>query len=259
MPRVFATIASQPAAAKGLIQSEIDPVSSVYITLNIEGYVSPGFSANGAGAVDILALDQGSVWAQIAPVIESRHREILELAGKRSGEARLAEVTSAEKPHATRDSLQVDGGSASDPTSTNRKTVAELTAKSVGADGLTQDQRGVVRELAARDAEVRRHEMAHMIVGGQYASAPSYSFQVGPDGQHYAIAGEVQIDVSPVQNDPEATINKMEIVKAAALAPAEPSAADRQVASFADQMMARASAELMKMRVADQHEVDRRA
>ena len=58
--------------------------------------------------------------------------------------------------------------------------------------------------------------------------------KLGPDGNRYAIGGEVSIDVAPVDGDPEATIAKMEIVKAAALAPAEPSAQDRKVAAIAE-------------------------
>ncbi|MEL7154829.1 MAG: putative metalloprotease CJM1_0395 family protein, partial [Pseudomonadota bacterium] len=112
-----------------------------------------------------------------------------------------------------------------------------------GADGLTDAEREQVERLKARDAEVRRHEQAHAAVGGQYASAPSYTFQQGPDGRRYAVGGEVQIDVAPVAGDPEATIEKMGVVKAAALAPAEPSAADRRVAALADAQRLQAVAE----------------
>ena len=95
---------------------------------------------------------------------------------------------------------------------------------------------------------MRRHEEAHARVGGEYAGQPSYEFQQGPDGKNYAVSGEVPIDVSPVADDPEATIEKMRIVKAAALAPAEPSGQDRKVAATADQESAKAQAELMARR-----------
>lgn len=101
-------------------------------------------------------------------------------------------------------------------------------------------------ELKKRDAEVKAHEAAHASVGGQLASGPSYSFEVGPDGQQYAVAGEVQIDLSPVPGDPQATIIKMQQVKAAALAPSEPSSADRQVAAEAARRITEAQAELAK-------------
>jgi len=101
-----------------------------------------------------------------------------------------------------------------------------------------------IKELKARDTEVRVHEQAHASVGGQYAGSPSYDYQRGPDGNNYAVGGEVQIDVSEIPGDPQATIDKMQTVRAAALAPAEPSSADRAIAADATQKMAAAQAEL---------------
>lgn len=101
-------------------------------------------------------------------------------------------------------------------------------------------------DLKKRDAEVKAHEAAHASVGGQLASSPGYSFEIGPDGQQYAVAGEVQIDLSPVPGDPQATIIKMQQVKAAALSPSEPSSADRQVAAEAARRITDAQAELAK-------------
>lgn len=106
-----------------------------------------------------------------------------------------------------------------------------------------------VRELAARDREVRAHEQAHAAVGGRYAGAPTYEFTRGPDGVSYAVAGEVSIDTSKVPNDPQATIEKAQLIRRAAFAPAEPSSADRQVAAEATQMEAEARAELRQQQV----------
>lgn len=108
-----------------------------------------------------------------------------------------------------------------------------------------QAEQREIRELQTRDQEVRTHEQAHATVGGRYAGAPSYEYQQGPDGKRYAVGGEVQIDVAPIPGDPAATIQKMQQVKAAALAPAEPSAADRSVASTAQQRLIAAQAELI--------------
>ena len=117
-----------------------------------------------------------------------------------------------------------------------------------GPNDLTEEEEQMVRDLAARDREVRAHEQAHASVGGQYAGAPTYSYQSGPDGKQYAIGGEVSIDISPIKGDPKATINKMQVVIAAALAPAEPSGQDRKVASLAQSMQAQAYGELMSQR-----------
>lgn len=102
----------------------------------------------------------------------------------------------------------------------------------------------VIRQLAARDAEVRAHEAAHAAAGGAYAGSPSFGFQRGPDGKNYAVSGEVPIDISAIPGDPAATIAKMQQVKQAALAPASPSGADRSIAANADAAMAAARAEL---------------
>jgi hypothetical protein len=108
-------------------------------------------------------------------------------------------------------------------------------------------QQQVVGELAARDREVRTHEQAHAAIGGGFAGAPSYSFARGPDGKSYAVGGEVGIDVSPVAGDPAATLRKMAVVQRAALAPAEPSAQDLQVAAQAQASAVLARAELAEL------------
>jgi len=101
-----------------------------------------------------------------------------------------------------------------------------------------------IAKLVSRDQEVRTHEQAHAAVGGRYAGAPSYTYERGPDGKRYAVGGEVGIDTSPIPSDPEATLRKMEVVIRAALAPAEPSAQDRQVAAQAQTQMVEARAQL---------------
>ena len=109
-------------------------------------------------------------------------------------------------------------------------------------------------DLKARDREVRLHEQAHARVGGQYAGSPTYEYQRGPDGNNYAVGGQVMIDVAEVPNDPKATIDKMQTVRAAALAPAEPSGADRAIAADATQKMAAAQADLAQQAISGRDE-----
>jgi len=115
-------------------------------------------------------------------------------------------------------------------------------------DGLNAEEEAVVRDMKERDAEVRQHEQAHARVGGRYAGAPQYQHETGPDGRRYAVSGSVAIDVSPVAGDPEETIRKMDIVKRAALAPADPSAQDRAVAARAQQEKLTAQRELQQQK-----------
>lgn len=96
----------------------------------------------------------------------------------------------------------------------------------------TEEQRAV-RELQQRDQQVRAHERSHQRAGGAYTGPPQYEFVRGPDGQRYAVSGSVSIDTSPVRGDPKATVEKMETVQRAAMAPAQPSGRDLAVASRA--------------------------
>lgn len=101
-----------------------------------------------------------------------------------------------------------------------------------------------IDKLERRDREVRSHELAHASVGGSFTGAPNYSFETGPDGQRYAVGGEVSVDLSTVPGNPAATIAKMQKVHAAALAPANPSAQDTKVAANATKIILQAQSEL---------------
>ncbi len=114
-------------------------------------------------------------------------------------------------------------------------------AKRIGE--LTEEEQAQVQALKERDREVRAHEAAHAAAGAGLAGSPSFTFEVGPDGQRYAVAGEVSIDTSAVDGDPDATIRKLQQVVRAALAPAEPSGQDRAVAAQAQAQMNQARAE----------------
>jgi hypothetical protein len=119
-----------------------------------------------------------------------------------------------------------------------------------------QQQRQIdldIRELAARDREVRTHEQAHVAAGGQYAGAPVYQFERGPNGVNYAVSGEVPISTGE-EATPEATLQKARIIRRAALAPAEPSPQDRRVAAMASQMEVEARAEIARARTREEEE-----
>lgn len=104
-----------------------------------------------------------------------------------------------------------------------------------------------LQQLKLRDTEVRTHEQAHLSAAGQYArGGASYTYQKGPDGSSYAVAGEVNIDLAK-ESTPEATIAKMQTIKHAALAPANPSGADRRVAAQANLKETQARQELLNI------------
>jgi len=107
------------------------------------------------------------------------------------------------------------------------------------------EEQAEIEKLRKRDQEVRTHEQAHIAsAGGLAKGGATFSFQHGPDGKQYAVGGEVNIDTSPVSGNPEATIRKAQQIRAAALAPADPSAQDRAVAASANSLEAQARQEL---------------
>lgn len=123
------------------------------------------------------------------------------------------------------------------------------------AQELTQEQQRALQQLQSRDREVRAHEAAHMAAAaGLVRSGMSFTYQNGPDGQRYAVGGEVSIDSSPVANDPQATLTKAQQIQAAALAPANPSAQDRAVAASAARMAIEARLALAQQQRAAQTE-----
>lgn len=112
-----------------------------------------------------------------------------------------------------------------------------------GTRSLDAQQQETLRKLQARDKAVRAHEAAHLgAAGGLARGGASFTYEIGPDGRAYAVGGEVGIDTS-AGNSPEDTIAKAERIRRAALAPADPSAQDIQVAAQAARMAAQARAE----------------
>lgn len=133
--------------------------------------------------------------------------------------------------------------------------VGESREIGAGKSELSEEEKREVDELEQRDGEVRRHEQAHKSAAGRYAGGgPSFEYEVGPDGRRYAVGGEVSIDVSPVADDPQATIQKMQQIRQAANAPAQPSDQDRRIAAEAAQLEQQARAELAAQKTEDQDE-----
>lgn len=122
--------------------------------------------------------------------------------------------------------------------------------------GLNDLEKAELEALKERDRDVRSHENAHKSAGGAYTGAPNFTFARGPDNQQYAVAGEVSINTKAIEGDPTATIEKMRIVKNAALAPSRPSSQDRQVASHAESLIRAAQAELNAIKL-DQQQANR--
>lgn len=111
---------------------------------------------------------------------------------------------------------------------------------------LSPDGKRALQELKTIDQKVRAHEAAHRSAGAGLVRGGSFTYRKGPDGQMYAVGGEVLIDTSAVPDNPRATLAKMQQVQAAAMAPADPSPQDRAVAAAAAATAAHALSELAR-------------
>ena len=109
---------------------------------------------------------------------------------------------------------------------------------------LTEAQKEQIIKLQQRDTHVRAHEAAHLAAGGSVVSGgASYTYQKGPDGKMYAVGGEVPIHVTKGSN-PKETLAMARQLRAAALAPSDPSPQDLKVAASAAMMEAKAMQEI---------------
>ena len=111
---------------------------------------------------------------------------------------------------------------------------------------LNTQEKQKLAKLKITDAEVKRHENAHKaMAAGLQTSGPNYEYETGPDGKKYAVAGDVNISYQK-SSDPEVNLKNAQKLKAAALAPADPSAQDRSVARKADMEIAKAKQEILE-------------
>lgn len=164
-------------------------------------------SSNSSNHKEIRHDDEG-VTVQISPAARARYQALLQ-----SSAAPASQGESASSPE------------------NSFPAQAEATAETAvrAPEELSQDEQEVVSRLRQIDASVRAHEQAHISAGGRYAGAASFTYTNGPDNRQYATAGEVPIDLSADPGKPRETIEKMQIVERAALAPANPSGQDRAV------------------------------
>ncbi|CAK0747164.1 hypothetical protein CCP3SC5AM1_130035 [Gammaproteobacteria bacterium] len=169
------------------------------------------------------------------------------IANQETTKMRVAESAPSARGCSCRACLPSNGGTNAD----NRieSTQDESASSAAGDRSAVSEDVGMIKKLKDRDKEVRAHEAAHLAVAGGLARGGArFSYQRGPDDQFYAIGGEVTIDTSPVSGDPEATLGKARTIRAAALAPSEPSGQDQMVAAVAIQMARKA-----EKKIAEKH------
>lgn len=132
------------------------------------------------------------------------------------------------------------------PAETHRnQPITQIAAQDTNNPVQQQRAQQEIQRLKTGEQRVISHEMAHKSVGGQYAGTVSYEYRKGPDGKMYIVGGEVSIDVSEARG-PRETVQKMEQVQRAALAPVDPSPQDRAIASAAAAKQQVAQQELLQ-------------
>ena len=126
-----------------------------------------------------------------------------------------------------------------------QKTFDPNQATSPSGEPLSDSEQKELQELQRRDAEVNAHEQAHLASAGNLAQGPvNFDYETGPDGNRYAVGGDVSIDTSEVPGDPQATLLKAQKIRRAASAPVDPSPQDRAVAAEASRMEVKARMEI---------------
>lgn len=97
-------------------------------------------------------------------------------------------------------------------------------------EDLSEEEKREVEELQRTDRDVRAHEQAHVAAGARNAT---YEYRTGPDGRPYAVGGSAQIEINAPAGDPDEKAAQARKMRAAALAPADPSPKDLEVAAKA--------------------------
>ncbi|MEI7811835.1 MAG: putative metalloprotease CJM1_0395 family protein [Ignavibacteria bacterium] len=124
--------------------------------------------------------------------------------------------------------------------------ISEKDTATISSQARSAKEKAQVEQLQKIDKEVQDHEAAHQAAAGNLFLGKTFTYRIGPDGNRYAVAGEVNIDTSAVPGNPKATIDKMERIKSAAMAPGDPSAQDMKVAAAAASAEIEARKELEK-------------
>lgn len=109
---------------------------------------------------------------------------------------------------------------------------------------MTSAEKRRMKKLKARDKEIRAHEHAHLSgLGTHKVGGASFTYEIGPDGQYYAVHGSVNVDLNP-SGTAEETVDKMKAIQKGALAPLQPSYSDRIVARIAKSLEISAAQEI---------------
>jgi hypothetical protein len=207
--------------------------------------IQPGDDQNDLPIVDSVRADGASDAVGQVEASEEGESE----AGRRAGQQEAVRISIGREgaEASSKDFQQFNAKGALVPTSdVNRPSTSSIgagasdtqTDDDSGKEAEEQAAKAEEAELKKIDRETRRHEQAHKAALGSHAAGGiQYQFTTGPRGGQFAVGGSVPVDLSE-EDEGTATVQKAQTIKRAALAPAEPSSADRSVAAQASQLEA---------------------
>jgi hypothetical protein len=151
--------------------------------------------------------------------------------GGKSAQAKIPEQQGVQVSDQAVDEFKPYSGSQNKKTQNGEKSPSGASPTQDPEQKQNPQVQAAVEKLKSIEEKVKAHEAAHKS-GGAATGPVSYTYTRGPDGKNYITGGEVPITISTGQT-PEETINRMQLVIQAALAPADPSPQDRAVAAQA--------------------------
>ncbi|KOS66487.1 hypothetical protein AEA09_17225 [Lysinibacillus contaminans] len=120
---------------------------------------------------------------------------------------------------------------------------------------VTHQEQATIREMQQTEKSVRAHEQAHKAVGGDVTGPISYTHTTGPEGERYITGGEVSITAGAGSTEEE-TLQILEKVRSAALAPVDPSPQDLRVAASAGEQIQQVQAKLNGTEIEETNDLD---
>jgi len=117
------------------------------------------------------------------------------------------------------------------------RAIGQCRVQASSGGALADCEQGIRQRLESRDRDVRTHELAHFHAGQPYSRAPEYFFVTGPGGRQFAVGGVTPMDSALDPGNPNAALAKLRILRRAALAPADLSPRDRELAERLQRMI----------------------
>ena len=101
------------------------------------------------------------------------------------------------------------------------------------------------KQLELSQTQIQRHVESHLAVTvtTQHSSPPNYQYS-SLDGELYVVSDDVVFDTSSEPNDPQATLEKAQLIRMASMAPTDPTPQDRKASQQAIMMAAQEKSEI---------------